>query len=427
MHANVMKIRFSTILLVLAALVAPAGAQVAPDSASARDRYAEDFDVFWQFVADEYAYFEQKQTDWQRVRSLYGPEAAHAADDRAFLNVLERALGELYDAHAGFDTNNRASPRLVPSGTDLWAEWRSGQAVVTAVRSGSAAARAGLRPGMIVRAIDGKPVREAVRDWLPRTLRGSDPAAWNGALRTTLAGTHAEPVRLTVEGDGRTASYEFMPGVERPGTPLTVDTLRHHIGYLRVNNALGDIDLVAAFDSALVALRGTRGLVLDLRDTPSGGNSTVARGVMGRLVQAEQPYQRHELVAEQRAFGVRRVWVEYVTPRGPFAYTRPVVVLVGRWTGSMGEGVAIGLDGMGRATIVGTPMAGLQGAISERALPNTGIVARIPTERIMHVDGSPREAFVPPVVVPSGSSPLDAGLEQDAGVARAMDLLRRDR
>ena len=206
-----MRIRFSTVLLFLAALVAPAGAQVAPDSASARDRYAEDFEVFWRFVADEYAYFEQKQTDWQRVRSLYGSEAAWAADDRAFLNVLERALSELYDAHAGFDTNNRASPRLVPSGTDLWAEWHGGQAVVTAVRDRSAAARVGLRPGMTLRTIDGRPVREAVRAWLPRTLRKSDPAAWNGALRTTLAGTHAEPVRLTAEGDGRTASYEFTP------------------------------------------------------------------------------------------------------------------------------------------------------------------------------------------------------------------------
>jgi carboxyl-terminal processing protease len=39
------------------------------------------------------------------------------------------------------------------------------------------------------------------------------------------------------------------------------------------------------------------------------------------------------------------------------------VVLVGRWTASMGEGMAIGLDAMKRATIVGTRMAGLNGAV----------------------------------------------------------------
>lgn len=134
-------------------------------------------------------------------------------------------------------------------------------------------------------------------------------------------------------------------------------------------------------------------------------------------METEQPYQRHELPFDNRTHGVRRVWVEYVAPRGPFIYTNPIVVLVGRWTGSMGEGLAIGLDGMKRATVVGTPMARLRGAVSERELPNTEIAVRIPTERLMHIDGTPREAFVPPVVVAPGPSGEDVALE------RAVDLL----
>jgi C-terminal processing protease CtpA/Prc len=43
----------------------------------------------------------------------------------------------------------------------------------------------------------------------------------------------------------------------------------------------------------------------------------------------------------------------------------PVVVLVNHWTGSIGEGMAIGLDAMHRARVVGTPMAHLAGAISD--------------------------------------------------------------
>ena len=42
-----------------------------------------------------------------------------------------------------------------------------------------------------------------------------------------------------------------------------------------------------------------------------------------------------------------------------FPLASPVVVLVDHWTGSMGEGIAIGMDGLKRATIVGTEMAGL--------------------------------------------------------------------
>jgi carboxyl-terminal processing protease len=182
------------------------------------------------------------------------------------------------------------------------------------------------------------------------------------------------------------------------------------VGYVRIHNALGDLALVAAFDSALVMLRDTRALVLDLRDTPSGGNTTVARGILGRLVSSTHPYQMHELPSEERQYGIKRVWVEHVAPRGPFTYERPVAVLVGRWTGSMGEGLAMALDGLERGTVIGTPMAGLLGATYGVQLPHTGWGVRIPAERLFHVDGTPREDFLPAVRVPPGPPSDDAAL-----------------
>ena len=94
---------------------------------------------------------------------------------------------------------------------------------------------------------------------------------------------------------------------------------------------------------------------------------------MGRFISEAQPYQRHDLPTEMREYGIRQFWAEYVGPRGPFSYDAPLVVLVGRWTGSMGEGLAIGLDGMDRATVIGMPMARLRGALYEHILPHTGI------------------------------------------------------
>ena len=84
---------------------------------------------------------------------------------------------------------------------------------------------------------------------------------------------------------------------------------------------------------------------------------------MGRLVSSAQPYQRHELPDPRRPGTPRRTWTEVVKPGGPFTYDKPMAVLVGRWTGSMGEGVAIALDGMQRADVLGSAMAGLRGAI----------------------------------------------------------------
>jgi len=123
---------------------------------------------------------------------------------------------------------------------------------------------------------------------------------------------------------------------------MTARILDGNVGYVRIHDALGDTALISAWDSALVVLRGTRGLVLDLRDTPGGGNTTVARAILGRLISEEQPYQRHEHPAEERRYRVRRIWVEHAAPRGPFAYTKPLAVLVGRWTGAWARGSQLG-------------------------------------------------------------------------------------
>jgi C-terminal processing protease CtpA/Prc len=392
----------------------PVGAQVPPPPppALSPEQYVADFDELWAFVRDQYAYFPQKQTDWARVRVLYRPRAASVTSRSQFVALLESVLAELYDSHAHLGTNNPDSPRLIPTGTDLWAEWQGERAVVTDVRAGSGAEAAGVRRGMEILSVGGKPIREMVLAHAPSALRAPDPAAVDWALRTVLAGPGDVPVRLEARQGDRRRSFEFRPGLVAPAVPLLSDTiLGGTIGYVRIHNSLGDTDLIAAFDSALARLRSTRGLVLDLRDTPSGGNTTVARGIMGRLIAEERPYQRHDLPAEEREFGVRRFWTEYVAPRGPFTYTAPVAVLVGRWTGSMGEGLAIGLDGMDRAVVLGGPMAGLLGALYETRMPNSGIVVRVPAERLFHVRGTPREEFAPRAVpTSSGTGSTDPAL-----------------
>lgn len=334
--------------------------------------------------------------DWPAVRDLYRPEALAAPSRRAFIGVLERALDELADAHAHLGTNTPDSPRLVPSGADVWAYWIDGRAVVTSVRAGSQADVAGLRRGAEIVTVDGRPVRAATEVRLPQTRRSGDDRADDWALRAALAGVHSAPVRLGVVQGGVARDISFTAGETRlPEGLLTTEIRSDGIGVVRILNSLGDEHLVAAWDSALVTLRDTRGLILDLRDTPGGGNTVVARGIMGRLVSTEAPYQRHERPSEARETGVEHAWMEIVSPRSPFTYTAPVAVAVGRWTASMGEGIAIGLDGMCRASVAGTPMAGLLGALGEIRLPNTGINVRIPTERLTHVDGTPREQFSP--------------------------------
>ena len=399
----------------LAVLLSGSFAQVSYSPA----QYGEDFDVMWRQVAERYAYLADRQTDWERVAEIYRPRALAATSPGEFVGVLEGALEELYDAHAHLNTNTASSPRLVPSGADVWAEWRDGRALVVEVRPDSPASRAGLRAGMEIVSFDGVVIDGAVRARLGRSLRAESLAARNWALRAVLAGRRDRPRRLeVVDGaDRRAISLDDTARQEARGL-LEHRRLGGDVGYIRIANSLGDFALAKAFDTALAELRDTKGLVLDLRDTPSGGNTTVARAIMGRFVDREMPYQKHSIPAEEREYGTKRSWLELVSPRGPFVYRAPVVVLVSHWTGSMGEGIAIGFDAMRRATVVGTRMAGLEGATSTITLPHTRIGVTFPTERLFHVDGTPREAFVPPVLVDladpkhRGDDPiLDAGLK----------------
>ena len=135
-------------------------------------------------------------------------------------------------------------------------------------------------------------------------------------------------------------------------------------------------------------------MIIDLTETPGGGNSTVARAIMGRFTTTMLPYQVHEF--DEKEYQTKRHWVEYVTPRKN-TYKGQVYILVGRWTGSMGEGMAIGFDGMKRAKIIGTEMAGLIGAISNFQMSETHIGFQFPTERLYHVNGTPREDFIPKI------------------------------
>jgi C-terminal processing protease CtpA/Prc len=138
--------------------------------------------------------------------------------------------------------------------------------------------------------------------------------------------------------------------------------------------------------------------VLDLRETASGGNTTVARSIIGHFISKEGFYQKHELVAEQTQYGVKRSWVEIVSPKKPL-YSKPLVLLVDHWTGSVGEGITIGFDAFKRAKIIGTEMARLNGAVYSYKMPNTGIGFSFPVEKLYHVNGVPRERFVPQVKV----------------------------
>ncbi|MFN8243750.1 MAG: S41 family peptidase [Ferruginibacter sp.] len=367
--------------------------------------YKADFDYFWKAIADEYCYFYKKQTDWERVKLLYGPMMDTMQSRNAFVQVLEKALYELYDHHAVLNTNTDSSRRLVPSGTDIWAAYIYGKPVITELRNHFGAARCGLLPGMEIIAINGQPVEEAVQLFLPRSLKKADTEARSFALRLALAGNHVQARSLRLRYQGRERDY--FP--DKDGMQLEhirynskiESRLYGNTAYICINDCLYDNALIPLFDSVMQQVQASNGLVLDLRECPSGGNTLVAKAILGWFTNKACFYQQHEYYATEKENGIKSSWQEIVSPRPGKYYSKPLVILCDHWTGSIAEGITIGFDALQRKQlhIIGTEMARLNGAVYSYALPNTGIHFSFPAERLYHIHGRPREEYVPPVTV----------------------------
>lgn len=375
------------------ALLAPLliGAEDAPSP-----NFAADARSIERLVNEDYAYLDRFEGSRMPVSDKLRAEAEAVDSREDLIRYAERALTTLADHHAITGSSLADSWALVPSYSDLWIEPRGTDLVVVAVREASPAALAGVAPGDRLVAVGGVPIAQAIETFwadlgLPVTTERAGYAA-----RVLAAGRRNAPRNLTLARGAETrtltlANLYVVQATDRP--PLTAAEQGRDL-VIRFNDSLGNNDTIAAFDQAMAAARPGQRVVLDLTDTASGGNTSVARGIMSWFVSKPTSYQMHILPAEERQTGVARRWIEQVLPRPGKHHRGPVTVRVGRWTGSMGEGLALGFDAIG-ARVEGEPMAGLLGAIYDYQLEQSGLTIKFPVERLYHVDGTPREAFVP--------------------------------
>ncbi len=340
-------------------------------------------------MQQRYAYFDASGISerWACVRENLRPRLQNAAKD-ARLPLFEEAIESLSDFHAHFNTHHARSWRLVPSGADLRATLSaSGDAVVAHVRPRTPAMRMGLRPGEEIVSVNGVEIAKAIRDHLPICVDASLPAAQNWALQRLIAGKRDTPRAIEIKKrDGRVRTlYLAAPEVEKVRT--ATKRLADDVVVIPIT-ALNDPASVRRFNAQIARNADARAFILDLRETADGGNTDIAEPILGRFISRSAAYQR---VLPRGESAYDRI----VQPAGLSAITQPVAVVVGPWTASMGEGLAIGLNALRDAPVVGAPMAGLRGAVETFTLPESGWRFSLPTQKLSHVNGTPREDFTP--------------------------------
>jgi len=371
-----------------------------------------------------YAYFTRPGVDGEAILHAFAPLAQATTTRAAFRDVLQLAAHNFADPHLIVGPLDSLDYNVIPTSSDLVARYQDGRLILVDVRQDSDAERQGLRPGAEVQRIDGLAPQAAVEQVLGRPWAGLSPIQREAGLTISLAGRyHRLRQLLLATGHAKPRLYTLRsPGEQarrlRTAPPVSV-TQRGLVTIIRFNNSLGDNATIAAFQDALEQTQAhSTGLVLDLRNTPSGGNTTVARAIMGHFVQTEKPYQVHVVPSEERRYGVPRKFVEYVLPLVPY-YRGKVVVLGGHWTGSMGEGLLVGFHALGVPT-AGSELADLLGALFNERLVLSDAQVDLGEEQLLQVNGQPREAFVPDRVYTAGDGPVG----QDIVLEQAIEAVR---
>lgn len=381
-------------LPVLALLMAGCSNQVEASSKGGLNfDLASDIKIICKEVPRKYVYFKARASHWPETCERAKKEASLLDGKRGALAILERMVDDLYDPHIGVNTNNQNSPRLIPSGSDLWIEAVGDQYIVSAVRPSSGAAKAGIAVGdELIKFNQMQPQDLALtRIHAGRDTRNANRVSW--AINAAVAGRHSDPRNIEIRRGENILSFTLgAPEVSLPEAPVTSELLSERVGYIRFNNSLGNESTVSGFNAALETMRSTDGLIIDLRQTPGGGSTSVAEPILGKFIDKKTAYQR---TVWRNGIGKNRK----VKPSGSWTYDKPVIVLVGRWTGSMGEGMAIGFDGMERGKVMGSKMARLAGGTNGIKLKETGISLRLPTYDLHHLNGTPRHLWEPSEIV----------------------------
>jgi carboxyl-terminal processing protease len=205
---------------------------------------------------------------------------------------------------------------------------RNNKVIVIAPFAGTPAYRAGIRPGDVIAAVDGKATDN---------MSTSDVA-------DLLKGPKGTTVRITILREGTDKPLEF--NIVRDEIPRnSVDLaflIRPGIGYLHITGFQETTEHEVA--DALDKFGDLKGLVLDLRQNP-GGLLNEGVGVADKFLRKGQLIVSHHGRASQEK--------RYVASHGNGGKEYPLVVLVNRGTASAAEIVAGAIQDHDRGLIAG--------------------------------------------------------------------------
>ncbi len=342
------------------------------------------FEVVWRTVKETHFDPNFGGVDWNKVRDQYAPQVAAANNDRDFYKLLNKMLSELRLSH--FEVISPQALKQTDSKlsgyTGIDVQIIDELAVISRVERGSAAERAGLRTGFILKRIGDFTIEELVRRIAERAESSAlKRAELAEAVCSVFYGEVGTTLRIGYL-DGQNQPHEALVGREKIrgelvkefGTSFEVDfearRLAGEIGYIRFN--VFHSSLNAKIRAAILSMKDAPGIIIDLRGN-GGGDDSVGVGLAGLL------FTRPTLLYRTKT---RTQLLEYTAQPQENSYLGPVVILLDGKSASASEQFSAAMQESGRAVVVGERSPGADLDADGKRLP-TGAV-------LMFAYGEPR-------------------------------------
>ncbi|MCW8858134.1 MAG: S41 family peptidase [Deltaproteobacteria bacterium] len=345
------QIIFAFFLLILTALPAMA----APQSAN----NLKNFDLVWRTVYKEHFDPNFGGVDWKDLYRIYRPRVEQAKNLAEFTRIINEMLFKLKLSHLMVFSENDLKtyiPTLFAEGSvGINLRWVQNRAIITRIKRGSPADKAGLRPGYVINRINGRLTSEFLTEvqWPPplnQQNRSNLTASYLMGLLDGPPGTHVklgysdetdQAHQLEIIRDPRGAGQIISPAMPAFHIEFEARLLPNDIGYIWFNHFAPPVDIF--FEQALQDFQNTRGLIIDLRGNPGGYFSIMDR-IVARLVETEVNLYQLQF---------RDKTIQRMIKPAETTYKQPIAILIDVTSMSTSELFSACMQALGRAIIIG--------------------------------------------------------------------------
>jgi carboxyl-terminal processing protease len=216
---------------------------------------------------------------------------------------------------------------------------------------------------------------------------------------------------------------KYLDSEKQYSEHLLYGMLPGNIGYIRMDVFVDSKSFMGkAFNDILKELENTKALVFDIRKL-EGGDDRLAKYIAGRFTKESKLYMttRKRNGPAHNDFEAPLKWT--VDREGSYQYTKPVVLLTGRFTASAGETFTWAMNENDHVTQVGDTTLGAFSDIIVMELPN-GWLHTVSVGDYRDAGGANLEGtgIAPRYIARSSKSETLAGI--DRGLEKALELLK---